>query len=54
MQIPNKSQILISNDQNGFEILNFGFWNLFEIWDLSFGFFFKHQITNKNSTSKSQ
>jgi hypothetical protein len=36
-QITNKFQIPIPNDQNGFEILNFGHCDLFGIWDLSFG-----------------
>jgi len=33
-QITNKSQIPIFNDQNKFEILNFGHWDLFVIWNL--------------------
>jgi len=40
-QIPSKSQIPIFNDQNLpktlFGFLNFGHWNLFDIWDLIFG-----------------
>jgi hypothetical protein len=37
-QIPNKLQIPISNDQMNF-VLNFGDWDLFEIWCLGFGAF---------------
>jgi hypothetical protein len=33
-QIPNKSQIPISNVPNSFGILNFDHWDLFVIWDL--------------------
>jgi hypothetical protein len=33
-QITNKSQIPILNVQN---VLNFGHWDLFDIWDLGFG-----------------
>jgi hypothetical protein len=35
-QIPNKSQISISKDQNRFVILNFGHCDLFVIYDLEF------------------
>ena len=38
-QITNKSQISIFNDQNMFEILNFGDCNLFDICVLGFGIF---------------
>ena len=35
-QITNKSQIPIFNDQNRFEIWNFGYYDLFDICDLEF------------------
>jgi len=37
IQITNKFQILNSNEQNWFVILNFGHCYLFDIWDLRFG-----------------
>ncbi|CAB1084186.1 hypothetical protein D1AOALGA4SA_11713 [Olavius algarvensis Delta 1 endosymbiont] len=39
MQIPNKSQTPIPNDQNRFAVWNFGHWKLFVFWDLLFGIF---------------
>jgi len=38
-QIPNISQISISNDPNRFDILNFGHCDLFVIYYLRFGIF---------------
>jgi hypothetical protein len=41
LQIPNKLQIQISNDQKLF-VSNLGDWNLFGIWRLGFGAYHFH------------